>query len=606
MLGTLLTVGMAAMGSSSIEGDDTKTRQEKNKEQGRNWGGAAGGLGGAMAGAAAMGSLGLAIGTVFPVIGNIIGGSIGVTLGAILGGIGGEKLVGSIGEWIGEHWADLTDTLSSAWDEVKAVGLGTWDWIRGGFDTVKTYAMGAFDALKGYVTEKWDKFVGIATAAFNGVRDGLTQLGTWLKSLPIIGPIIKAAEEAARKAAEESARLAKAAAEAAKKKAEETAAGGKQLAKDVKDAAVNRVQQTVAGGRQLAKDVSDAVTSTDAYKAWDSRVQARRAESLSKKYRRKYKFDGISGGESLEKMGSYTQDEANRILELKRSGANTSANVKGGMPKDIQEKIEAYAKAYGLDPEMMKKFAAMESGGNRNAISSTGAIGVYQFTGKTASGVGIKDRFDVDQNIEGGMRLSVENAKRLTDEKLPVTDENLYMMLQLGPVAVEVIKAAQEGKAKSQLSAAAQKGMNLNYGKNVVTAKEYVAVNKKAFNDRYNSIVKRAGAQSSQPSATPVAAQPESVAATAARPAPQPTAQAAAPAAPVVVAPPTASVQSPPVAPKAPAPDPAPKVQTTVASTAGNRNGTDSTFGHRDVGQDVRERGIAHIVTGGLASSGIG
>jgi soluble lytic murein transglycosylase-like protein len=37
----------------------------------------------------------------------------------------------------------------------------------------------------------------------------------------------------------------------------------------------------------------------------------------------------------------------------------------------------------------MLKIAAIESGGNPNAISATGAIGVFQFTGQTGTGVGI-------------------------------------------------------------------------------------------------------------------------------------------------------------------------------------------------------------------------
>lgn len=154
-----------------------------------------------------------------------------------------------------------------------------------------------------------------------------------------------------------------------------------------------------------------------------------------KGYRHKAMFDGIKGGDDLAKYGTYTDAEAQRIRALKTSAANTSANIPGGMSQGIQDKISAQAKKYGLDPVMMQKIATMESGGNPDAISKTGALGLYQFTGQTASGVGIKNRFDVDQNIEGGMKLTNQNMAMLKKAGLPVTAENIYVMHQLGPSA---------------------------------------------------------------------------------------------------------------------------------------------------------------------------
>jgi hypothetical protein len=217
-------------------------------------------------------------------------------------------------------------------------------------------------------------------------------------------------------------------------------------------------------------------------------------EEVMPGYRHKALFDGIKGGDSLTKNGSYTDEEAAKIRELKTSGANTSANVKGGMSLEIQDKISAQAKLNGLDPVMMQKMAAMESGGNANAVSSTGAAGIYQFTGQTASGVGIKNRFDADQNIEGGMKLTKQNSAVLEKSGLPVNAENLYMMHQLGPSAAkEVIMGAASSKSKTDMSASTQKAMNLNYGSNSKTAEDYIATNKKALDDRYASVTKDTG-----------------------------------------------------------------------------------------------------------------
>ena len=278
-----------------------------------------------------------------------------------------------------------------------------------------------------------------------------------------------------------------------------------------------------------------------------------------KGYRHKAMFDGIKGGDDLAKYGTYTDAEAQRIRALKTSAANTSANIPGGMSQEIQDKISAQAKKYGLDPVMMQKIAAMESGGNPNAISKTGALGLYQFTGQTASGVGIKNRFDVDQNIEGGMKLTSQNMTILKKAGLPVTAENIYMMHQLGPgAAQEIIRGSEGGKSKADLSSNTQRSMNLNYGANSRTASEYINTNRIALDKRYAATVGNVQ---------------------------------------------TAHAQVP-ESPRMPAPQlPAdePSIVEPLAST-GSRNQNIVASAQPGVGQDVKDRRIAHIVTGGLSN----
>jgi hypothetical protein len=293
-------------------------------------------------------------------------------------------------------------------------------------------------------------------------------------------------------------------------------------------------------------------------------------EDLIPGYRHSANFDGVKGGTALSKYGSYTNDEANQIRQLKASGANTSANLKGGMPADVQAKIAAAATKEGLDPKTMLEFASIESGGNANAISGTGAIGIFQFTGKTASGVGIKNRFDVDQNIAGGMKLAKQNAAVLTKAGLAVTPENLYMMHQLGPgAAKEIINGAANGKNISDLSADTQKAVALNYGKGSKTAADYLSANATALESRYSTVVGNS---------TPV------VATASATPAP----------------PPSVSVPSVPASPVAP---PAQTAQIPVPVSSDKplevRLADD-----RAVGQDLNNRRLAQIATGGVSGSG--
>lgn len=285
---------------------------------------------------------------------------------------------------------------------------------------------------------------------------------------------------------------------------------------------------------------------------------------MPKGYRHKAMFDGIKGGESLSQNGTYTDAEASRVRALKTSSANTSANIPGGMPTEIQDNISSQAKKFGLDPVMMQKIAAMESGGNPNAISSTGAIGLYQFTGKTASGVGIKNRFDVDQNIEGAMKLAQQNIATLKKAGLPITEENIYMMHQLGPSAAQdVIRGSASGKSRAELSVQTQKFMSMNHGAGSRTASEYLAANKRALDNRYSSVIGTGKPVDAQSSSFKVPQVPSLTFATKL--------------------------------------EEAPRIKEQLASLrSGSRQQTDSS--PQDVGQDVKDRRIAHIVTGGLSN----
>lgn len=364
------------------------------------------------------------------------GGGIGALIG---GGLG--TLLGPVGTVVGGILGDMIGTQVGEW-------LSTVDWGKVG-DSITD----AWDTVTSNIGDGWkwvqNKFGGTLDAissTFSGLKDGAVK-----------------AFEATTSWAREKAVAAKDAVKGAVDKVSEKAApvvnAAKAKAGSLYEAA------TIEGGRLVGK--------------------------LDKGYRHKESFDGISGGGSLAKYGSYTNAEADRIRQLKTSGANTSANLKGGMPQDIRNKIIAQATAAGLDPEQMLQIAALESGGNPNAISSTGATGVYQMTGQTATGLGITDRFDADQNIAGGMKLALANAEQLRKKGLTVNRDNLYMMHQLGPTAAtDLIQGAARGKNLNELSAGTQTAASMNYGKGAKTAKDYLAKNSMALDARLGQVSK--------------------------------------------------------------------------------------------------------------------
>lgn len=63
--------------------------------------------------------------------------------------------------------------------------------------------------------------------------------------------------------------------------------------------------------------------------------------------------------------------------------------------------IEAAARKFGVDSDLVKAIATAESGINQNAISSVGAVGVMQLMPETAEGLGV-DPYDERENIYGG------------------------------------------------------------------------------------------------------------------------------------------------------------------------------------------------------------
>ena len=84
--------------------------------------------------------------------------------------------------------------------------------------------------------------------------------------------------------------------------------------------------------------------------------------------------------------------------------SNAVAAVK--RPSQWDDAINAAAAAHGVNPYEIKLKMQLESGGNPNAVNpTTGATGLGQFTDETAKRLGITDRTDPQQSIDGIARL---------------------------------------------------------------------------------------------------------------------------------------------------------------------------------------------------------
>lgn len=94
----------------------------------------------------------------------------------------------------------------------------------------------------------------------------------------------------------------------------------------------------------------------------------------------------------------YVGDMQNKINQIAKA-KNTDPKI----VEDIINKVIAEANRQGVDPAIALAMAQMESGFDTNATSPAGAGGIFQLMPGTARGLGVKNVYDPDQNIRGGI-----------------------------------------------------------------------------------------------------------------------------------------------------------------------------------------------------------
>ena len=95
--------------------------------------------------------------------------------------------------------------------------------------------------------------------------------------------------------------------------------------------------------------------------------------------------------------------KTDRVNSDRNAGVTTRQNQTRLSEKEILENsISNAAAKYNLPPELIKAVIKAESNFDANAVSSAGAQGIMQLMPATAEELGVKNPFDVDQNIDGG------------------------------------------------------------------------------------------------------------------------------------------------------------------------------------------------------------
>ncbi len=78
----------------------------------------------------------------------------------------------------------------------------------------------------------------------------------------------------------------------------------------------------------------------------------------------------------------------------------------------IQHAVERASQETGIDQDILHNLIKAESSGNPKAVSRVGAVGLVQLMPGTAKQYGVKDRFDIEQNVMGGARYLRDLAKQ--------------------------------------------------------------------------------------------------------------------------------------------------------------------------------------------------
>ena len=118
--------------------------------------------------------------------------------------------------------------------------------------------------------------------------------------------------------------------------------------------------------------------------------------------------------QSLENYALKPDSDFQNILDSKVESKKDSAKISRD---EINDLISKYSDKNGLDEDFVKAVINQESGFNPNATSKCGAMGLMQLMPSTAEGLGVKNAYDAEQNIEGGTKYLKGLMDRFNNDK---------------------------------------------------------------------------------------------------------------------------------------------------------------------------------------------
>lgn len=92
------------------------------------------------------------------------------------------------------------------------------------------------------------------------------------------------------------------------------------------------------------------------------------------------------------------------MLALALLAVPSAWGAEGGTARQLSAQwAEYYARVYQVPLELVAAVIQVESNWNPDALSEKGAAGLMQLMPATATRFGVRDRFDIEENIRGGV-----------------------------------------------------------------------------------------------------------------------------------------------------------------------------------------------------------
>ena len=127
---------------------------------------------------------------------------------------------------------------------------------------------------------------------------------------------------------------------------------------------------------------------------------------------------GFSEGHQAQEIVKFASSEGKRVYSnteeiyrlvktdrVPEKPKLTPLEDKSVVPAQIEKWIQEISDQQGVDPELVKAVAKVESNYNPYAVSNKGALGLMQLIPETAKRFGVTNVFDAKQNIEGGVKF---------------------------------------------------------------------------------------------------------------------------------------------------------------------------------------------------------
>lgn len=169
---------------------------------------------------------------------------------------------------------------------------------------------------------------------------------------------------------------------------------------------INRINERIAeinriGGFSPVRSVDRVVEGKENNTSTNTVGGKKFSEILKEVLQENGTLPGLSN-ESSERLNiliDKTPDEQENLKSV-----NLSSYSDNDDSKFIDDIIQEAGKTFGVDPVLIKAIIHQESGFNRFAVSKRGALGLMQLMPSTIEFLGVKNPFNVRENIFGGAR----------------------------------------------------------------------------------------------------------------------------------------------------------------------------------------------------------